>query len=406
MMDQLGIKSLRPGAEGAHVTGPNAANYEDARAGRYSLPDPLILNDGRRVRDATVWWTQRRPQILEFFNREVYGRVPDYVPPVRWRIAQRLHERVDGIDVITKRVIGEVDNRMDPAITVDIRLSLSTPALASGPVPVIMQLAFPQRIARLIPPSPGPSWELQVLHRGWGYAIYEPTSVQADNGAGLREGIIGLVNKGEPRKPDQWGALRAWAWGASRALDYLQSDPAVAHSKIGIMGHSRYGKAALVAMAYDQRFAIAYVSSSGEGGAKLYRRNFGETIGNVAAAGEYHWMAGNFMKYAGPLGVRDLPVDAHELIALCAPRPVFIGAGSIKGDGWADPKGMFLAEVAASPVYALLGKRGLMTDQFPPVGTAVVSGNLGFREHPEGHTPAPNWPVFLDFASRFLRVQG
>jgi len=255
------------------------------------------------------------------------------------------------------------------------------------------------------PVFPGPSWEQQVLANGWGYALYIPTSVQADNGAGLTQGIIGLCNKGQPRKPEDWGALRAWAWGASRALDYFETDKSVDPRQVGIEGHSRYGKAALVAMAYDPRFAIAYISSSGEGGAKLNRRNFGEIVENVAATGEYHWMAGNFLKYAGPLHWNDIPVDSHELIALCAPHPVFIGAGSIKGDGWADPKGMFLAEVAAGPVYRLLGKKELGTSEYPAIETALIDGDLGFRQHSWGHTPAPNWPTFLIFAGRYIKAR-
>jgi len=149
------------------------------------------------------------------------------------------------------------------------------------------------------------------------------------------------VNKGQPRKPDDWGALRAWAWGAGRALDYFETDKAVDARQVGIEGLSRYGKAAIVTMAYDRRFAIGFVASSGEGGAKLHRRNFGEIVENVAGTGEYHWMAGNFIKYAGPLNWNDLPVDSHELVALCAPRPVFISAGAFKGDArkiWAPPK--------------------------------------------------------------------
>src|SRR5205814_1703265 len=206
------------------------------------------------------------------------------------------------------------------------------------------------------PPSPGPTpsgptWQEQLVSRGWGYAILYPTSVQADNGAGLTRGIIGLVDKGQPRKVDDWGALRAWAWGASRALDYFETDKAVDAKQVGIEGLSRYGKAALVAMAYDQRFAIGFIGSSGEGGSKLHRRNFGELVENVAGSGEYHWMAGNFLKYSGPLTGNDLPVDAHELVALCAPRPVFISAGSQQVErGWVDAKGMFLAGVGAGPV--------------------------------------------------------
>jgi hypothetical protein len=252
-------------------------------------------------------------------------------------------------------------------------------------------------------PPPGPTWQQQVLARGWGYAEYVPTSVQPDDGAGLTQGIIGLGNRGEPRKLDDWGALRAWAWGASRALDYFESDPAVDAHQVGIEGHSRYGKAALIAMAYDPRFAIGYISSSGEAGAKLYRRNWGEQIGNIAGTGEYHWVDGNFLKYDGPLSVADLPVDAHELIALCAPRPVFISAGTKEaGDGWVDAKGMFLAEVAAGPVYRLLGKKDLGATEFPPIETTLISGDLAFRQHTGGHTPAPNWPTFLEFASRYL----
>ena len=253
----------------------------------------------------------------------------------------------DDIPVVTKKLMGHVDNSAYPFVAVNIDLTLTTPANASGPVPLMMELswskevmeALAKRYPEIKATQSGPSWQQQVLAKGWGYAIYIPTSVQADNGEGLTEGIIGLVNKGKPRKLDDWGALRAWAWGASRALDYFETDKSVDAKRVGIDGHSRYGKAALVAMAYDPRFAIAYISSSGEAGAKLFRHHFGEQIGNIAGTGEYHWMAGNFLKYAGPLTDADLPVDEHELIALCAPRPVFIGAGATNGDGWVDAKG-------------------------------------------------------------------
>lgn len=211
-----------------------------------------------------------------------------------------------------------------------------------------------------------PTWQQQVVAKGWGYAILIP-AVQPDNGAGLTDGIIGLVNKGQPRKTDDWGALRAWAWGASRALDYFETDKSVDARQVGIEGLSRYGKAVLVTMAYDQRFAIAFIGSSGAGGGKILRRNFGEQVENLASSSEYHWLAGNFLKYAGPLHPTDLPVDAHELIALCAPRPVFIGSGSqqVEGGG-VDAKGMFLGAVGAGPVYKLLGKQVLGTTELPP----------------------------------------
>ena len=174
--------------------------------------------------------------------------------------------------------------------------------------------------------------------------------------------------------------------------------------RVAIEGHSRYGKATAVAMAYDQRFAIAFVSSSGEGGVKLHRRNWGELVENVAAANEYHWMAGAFIKYAGPLSWNDLPVDSHELVALCAPRPVFISAGATNGDGWVDAKGMFLAGAGAGPVYKLLGKSDLGATEFPPIETPLIDGDIAFRQHSGGHTAAPNWPTFLKFADRYFKA--
>jgi len=273
---------------------------------------------------------------------------------------------------------------------------------------MIMEFGFGS-FGRRGPPGPPPgnggepSWQQQVLAKGWGYAIIVPNSIQADNGAGLTRGIIGLCNKGQPRKVDDWGALRAWAWGASRALDYFETEKAVDAKKVGIEGLSRYGKAAIVAMAYDERFAIGFIGSSGEGGVKLHRRNFGELVENVAGSGEYHWMAGNFLKYAGPLNWNDMPVDSHELVALCAPRPVFISAGD-KGDGWVDAKGMFLAGVGAGPVYKLLGKKDLGTTEFPAVETTLIDGDVAFRQHSGGHTPGPNWPTFLTFASRYIKA--
>ena len=411
MIDLLHIKSIRPGADGDPKS-PHAANYDESKAGPFSkLPDPLRLDNGKEVKTAKQWWSERRPQIAELFDREIYGRVPPHTPKVNWEVLSTTKEMNGDIPVITKKLVGHVDNSAYPAITVSIQLTVSTPADAREPVPVIMELALsPEVLAQLKKRFPqffqqetGPTWQQQVLAKGWGYAEYIPTSVQADNAEGLTEGIIGLCNKGQPRKLDDWGALRAWAWGASRALDYFETDKSVDARRVGIEGHSRYGKAALVAIAYDQRFAVGFISSSGEAGAKLFRRNFGEQIGNIAG-GEYYWMAGNFIKYDGPLTENDLPVDQHELIALCAPRPVFVSAGTVeKGDGWVDAKGMFLAEVAAGAVYRLLGKKDLGASEFPPVGSALIDGDLGFRQHTDGHTPGPNWPTFISFAARYFQ---
>jgi len=415
LLDLLHIQSLRAGPSGDPKL-PNAANIDESKVAPLYLPDPLVLNNGQRVTTAARWWEARRPEIVEEFDREVYGRVPTHTPGVKWEIVSAVTEENAGIPTLTKKLVGHVDNSSYPAINVNIQLTLSTPAKATGPVPVMIELGLSpeqieaikkrlseaQRAAFL---GTGPTWQQQVLAKGWGYAVLIPTSVQADNGAGLAQGIIGLANKGQPRSLEHWGALRAWAWGASRALDYFETDNAVDAKQIGIEGLSRYGKAALLAMAYDQRFAIGFIGSSGAGGAKIFRRNFGEQVENLASTGEYHWMAGNFLKYAGPLTANDLPVDAHELIALCAPRPVFISAGSPQVEGgWVDANGMFLAAVDAGSVYELLGKKGLGAMDIPPMETALISGDIAFRQHSGGHTTAPNWPTFLTFASRYLQA--
>ncbi len=423
MMDQLHITSLRSGRNGSDPKDPNFANYDESKANPYpNLPEVLTLNDGKKVATAKEWWSKRRPEIVEFFDREVYGRVPAHTPGVKWELVSTTNEKNGDFAVITRKLVGHVDNSSYPAVAVNIDLTLSTPADAKGPVPIIMEFGIdPAFMAQMrkrypnfkMPPQVGPTWQQQLLAKGWGYAELIPTTVQADNGAGLREGIIGLCNKGQFRKPDDWGALRAWAWGASRALDYFETDKSVDAKQVGITGHSRYGKAALVTMAYDQRFAIGYISSSGAGGAALYRRNWGELLENVAGAQEYHWMAGNFLKYAGPLHSNDLPVDAHELIALCAPRPVFISGGATNGpsghpndgDGWIDAHGMFMATAAAGPVYTLLGKKDMGTTTFPPMETPLIDGELAFRQHSGGHTPGPNWPTFITFASRYLTAK-
>ena len=412
MMDQLHITSLRGGADGNNPDAPNYANYDESKANPFpDLPDPLTLKNGKKVTSAKVWWKDRRPEIVEEFDREVYGRVPIQTPKVSWEVVSTVTEKNGDFSVVTKKLVGHVDNSLDPAISVNIDFTVSTPADAKGPVPVIIEFGFDpafmaalrKRFPNFAPPAQaGPTWEQQVLAKGWGYAELIPTTVQADNGAGLREGIIGLCNKGQYRKPDDWGSLRAWAWGASRALDYLETDKAVNAKQVGITGHSRYGKAALVTMAYDSRFEIGYISSSGAGGAALYRRHWGEMLENVAGAQEYHWMAGNFLKYAGPLHPNDLPVDSDELIALVAPRPVFISGGATKGDGWIDAQGMFMAAAAAGPVYKLLGKKDMGTTTFPPIETPLIDGDLAFRQHSGGHTPGPNWPTFITFASRYL----
>ena len=408
MLDQLGITSLRPGPSG-NEQAPNHANYDESTANPFpTLPDVLTLEDGRRVTTAAVWWSQRRSEIVEDFEREVYGRIPANTPRVTWQVTETTRASVGTYPVVRQHVVGHVDNSSYPLISVDIQLTLITPAAAQGPVPAMIMF---RGTAGADPPATE-----QLIADGWGCALLDPASIQADNGAGLTRGIIGLVNNGQPRRPDDWGALRAWSWGAARALDYLETDRAVDATRVGIEGVSRYGKAALVTMAFEPRFAAVLVGSSGEGGAKLHRRNWGEAVENLTGTGEYHWMAGNFLKYgaaAASFGSRnagDIPVDAHELIALCAPRLTFISYGvPEKGDArWLDHQGSYMAAVAAGPVFRLLGAKDLgtsddyRTERMPVVNAGLLDGELAWRQHDGGHTDGPNWTYFIRWADTSL----
>lgn len=435
MMEQLGIRALRPGPSG-NEQDSNHANYEESKANPFPrLPDVLTLKNGRKVTTRQLW-TQRRAEIVEDFDREVFGRVPKNAPKVTWTVTATDTGTVAGRRVIGKQLSGHVDNAAYPLISVDIPLTLVLPADGKGAVPVMIMFRgenLAQAVGRpappppaggrggfsFPPPSPGsdaPATD-QLIVDGWGFAFLNPGSIQADNGAGLTKGIIGLVNKGQPRKPEDWGALRAWGWGASRALDYLESDRAVNAKRVGIEGVSRYGKAALVTMAFDERFALALIGSSGEGGAKLHRRNWGEAVESLTGSGEYHWMAGNFLKYGasestfGSKNAGDLPVDAHELLALCAPRLTFISYGvPEKGDAkWLDHQGSFMAAVAAQPVFRLLGAKDLgvsddyTKEKMPPVNVDLLDGQLAWRQHDGGHTDAPNWKHVLSWADYFFK---
>lgn len=468
MMDQLGIRKLRPGPSG-NESAPNHANYDEALANPYPhLPELLVLKNGKRIHTAEMWWEQRRPEIVEDFEREVIGRVPKNVPKVNWEVKITDNERIGFMPVIAKKLVGHVDNSSFPDNKVDIKMVLVLPANAKGPVPVLMMFGGGSSLpapaqpnaesmeklneslkALMIKNDPSlkavfdqypaytpivaaapaggfgfgapqashgqdPPATQQLIAAGWGYVQIDPSSIQADNGAGLTKGIIGLVNKGLPRKPDDWGALRAWAWGAARALDYLETEPMVDAKHVGIEGVSRYGKAALVTLAFEERFAMALVGSSGEGGAKLHRRNFGEAVESLTGSGEYHWMAGNFLKYGaaaasfGSKNPGDLPVDAHQLIALCAPRLTFISYGiPEQGDAkWLDQQGSYMAAIAAGEVFKLLGAQDLgvsnqyQTEKMPPVLTGLLNGELAWRQHAGGHTDAPNMKYFIEWASK------
>jgi hypothetical protein len=473
MMEALKITGFPPNP-GAYL----ASTYDEKIANPFpTLPDPLTFANGTKVTSAAEW-ARRRAEIKELFDREVYGRRPVNLPRVTWTVASTTETTVGNIPIINKQLVGRVDNASYPTLDVTILATLSVPKGAAGRTPVILVFGgggappegVPATTACTLPgdPAPGargagapgaggagaaggvgarglpggapgtgapantPSPQEQVFARGWAYASVATGSIQADNGQGLTCGIIGLANKGQPRKLDDWGVLSAWGWGMSRVLDYLETDPLVDAKRVAVHGHSRTGKAALVAMAYDERFANGFISSSGQAGAKLHRRKYGETIQNIAATNEYHWMAGNYLKYAANWDA--LPVDAHELVAMVAPRPVFLSAGkgpdlnpdgTVKmldpgspnfqagrgpieqqaaniNDAWVDAKGTFLAGVNAGPVYRLLGKKDLGVTEFPAIETTVTSGDIGFRQHSAGHTPGPNWPVFIAFAARYF----
>jgi hypothetical protein len=465
MMQQLGIRALRPGPSGDDKA-PNHANYDSTLANPYpNLPEVLTLKSGKKVTTADAWWKQRRPEIVEDFEREVYGRVPAHVPRVDWTVKVTDHEFIGFFTpVIAKQLIGHVDNAGFPGIEVNIKMTLVLPANARGPVPLLMMFgpsvlpapaqppaddlekinaAIKELLTKEHPelqaifdrypaynpiagqgpagfgaprPAGDPPTNQQLIADGWGYILIDPASIQADNGAGLTKGIIGLCNKGQPRKPDDWGALRAWAWGAARALDYLEAnEPMVDAKHVGIEGVSRYGKAALVTLAFEPRFYMGLIGSSGEGGAKLNRRNWGEAVESLTG-GEYYWMAGNFMKYGasdasfGAKTAADLPVDSHELIALCAPRLCFVSYGvPSQGDAkWLDHQGSYMAAVAAGPVYKLLGAMDLgvsndyRSERMPPVNTGLLDGELAWRQHDGGHTDAPNVKYFIQWADKFM----
>lgn len=420
----LGITAMQPPATAYDIGKPGNANYDESKANPYpKLPALLVMQNGQKITKATQW-PARRKELLDLFAENVYGKYPAHIPGVSWKVESTREMTVAGVPAVVKHIVGQVDNSAYPAIAVDIAADVVTPAAARGKkVPVIIGAASlhpfvfaprpaapGQAVHRLaMPPAPPDAAKL-LLEAGWGFVARASNQVQADNGAGLDKGIIGLVNHGQPRSLDDWGVLRAWAWADSRILDYLETDPDVDGARVGVMGHSRGGKAALVAMADDPRFAIGYISSSGAGGADLYRRNYGETMGNLCSDQEFHWFAGNFLRYcAAGHSANEMPVDSHEFIALVAPRPVFIGGGALitdpeyaPGDAWQDAQGMFMAAAAASPAWKLLGYEGLGASTFPPMGTFVNTGRIAYRQHEWGHTPAPNWPYFLEFAQKQL----
>jgi hypothetical protein len=296
--------------------------------------------------------------------------------------------------LILKTIRGTVDNSSYPAASAHINVKLYLPAVAKGAVPVICEIvAGSARFGNPPPVALG-----RILAKGWGCATVSTYSLQADSGAGLTDGVIGIVNKGKPRELDQWGALAAWAWGLSRVIDYFETDPAVDAKRLGLEGHSRWGKTAMLAAALEPRWAVTYISCSGQGGVQPARRNYGEPVDHVASDGEYHWMAGNYLKYA--CNWNAMPEDAPALLAMIAPRPVFIGCGTT--DPWSDAHGEWLTVAASGPVWKLLGKADAGATEQPAADEELISGDIGYRMHTGGHTDALDFPAFLKFAEKYF----
>lgn len=384
-------------------TSGHVSNYSEEKVAPYTLPDPLVLVSGEKVTTAEQWWKQRRPEILKFYQTEVYGRIPENSPRVTWEVTETDAAARDGATTL-RRIVGRIGDRPDGP---KMNLTVYTPAKATGPTPLMLSISFNFGGARgggKAPPAKlpgkGPGFDSigEVLSRGWSYATLNYSDIQPDQAGRWKEGVIGQTLKEGQSQPaaDEWGTISAWAWGISRAIDFFETDKTVNAKQIAITGVSRLGKTVLWAGAQDERVAAVFSIVSGEMGASLIRRDWGETLDDMAQNFGYQF-AGNLQKYVGKWN--DLPVDQHLLIALCAPRPVYVNGGLT--DQWSDPKGEFLAMVAAGPVYKLLGKQDLGTSDLPSLDQPLLSGDLAFHYHSSGHTAVPaDWKNFLDFATR------
>jgi len=378
--------SLRLATKTGHVS-----NYDESKVKPYTLPDPLVMADGTRVADAKAWASKRRPELIRLYETEIFGRTPANAPLVTWT-KMPIQGTFPGETPEISFVTGRIGDGSDPP---RMMLAVNFPPGTHGPVPVILALQFGGGGT----PIPSPPIADEILARGWAYATLGYQDIQPDKIDTFDKGVIGATPSSGSRGPDAWGAISAWAWGVSRAIDYLSKDPRI--DGIALHGHSRLGKTALWASALDPRIAVVYASCPGEMGAALSRRDFGETVDDMAQNFPY-WFSPSFQKWVGRWN--DMPVDAHMLIALSAPRGVFVTGGT--QDQWADPKGEFLAEVAAGPVYRLVGAHDLGLTSLPPVDTPVVDGDLGWYYHTGPHAATKeDWRAFLTFAGKYLGKQ-
>ena len=382
---RFGYGALRPGANGNDPAAPNAANADEAKVGNLSVPP--LLRPGES-------WQDRRAEVARLVESEWVGEIPAAADGLRI-VWSKQTEQQGG-----EHWLGQVaapGGRMGPAI--DGMLSLPP---GKGPFPVVIEYSYIWPPGFHWPGPPMPSLREAALKHGWAHVAYRPTLLQADDLGKLCDGVIGLVRC--PREEHDWGALRAWGWGASKLRERLAADPRLDGSRISLAGHSRFGKAVLVAAAFDHDFADALVSSSGAGGAKLMRRDFGERIENMADPYASVWYAPRIRFYAGKASVADWPVDAPMLIALRAPAPLLITTGlAEKGDGWTDPAGQWLATALARPAWAAYGTAVFADQDRPAPGSGAVDSALGFWQHGEGHVMYPAFTAFFAHADRFAR---
>jgi hypothetical protein len=394
---------LRRALKTGHVS-----NYDEAKVKPYTLPDPLVRADGSPVRNGRAW-AARRAEILRSYETHIYGRVPRNTPKVTWQVLETDPTARAGAATM-KHVVGRIGRPDGPAVN----LRVFTPAGVRSRVPLILLVNFGGGPARANAPAggrgrgPGGSGEppvaAEILARGWGYATVGYQDFQPDRANAWKDGVIGLTlaTGTEQPAPDEWGTIGAWAWGISRVIDYLESDRSVNARQIAVFGHSRLGKTVLWASARDERIAAVFSSCAGEMGSSLARRDWGETVDDMAQ--NFAWQfAGNFQQWVGRWN--DMPVDAHMLIALSAPRPVFITGGTT--DQWADPVGEFLATVAAGPVYRLLGRKDLGVSELPALDTPLTAGDLGWHYHTGGHMATPaDWQAFVRFLEKYFTPHG
>ncbi len=400
---------------------PPPTNTDESKVVSYILPDPLVLANGERVRDAKTWIAQRRPEILRLFEQNQHGVTPAGAFKPRYHVVDRDAPAFDGLAQRTQVRIRFSDQPETPTI----RVLLFVPVAAKRPVPTLLHIGFSPPILLLDQPGldVGQVWNSKTdaripdreapkvadfrlesfqhfLERGYAVAYVYYGDIEPDYAGGAARGVRTLFGPQErARKPDEWGSLGAWSWGLSRVLDYLQTNPAVDGRQVALSGMSRLGKAVIWAGARDERFAVVIPMASGEGGCTISRRNFGETIADLTAPDRFpYWFCPRYADYA--FDAPRLPVDGHMLISLIAPRPILQVCGS--QDAWSDPKGEFIASLAARPVYELFGKRGVDLPSYPPPDTKSLN-DMGYYLHDGPHTTLPaDFAVMSAFLDRHL----